>query len=207
MTRFTIFTATILLTFTMGLAPGASAKSGDESPGRIQAENLVLEECGQEGDKSVGCLRWTVVAGEQVSFIVRFEPLQGVGEEKIWEGSIESGEPVFDIAHDGPEWLASELAAESGGVLVKLTLYDHVGNFSDPKWLQICVVPEEHGGCPHETDQGVAAWGDVDTIDVEWTTYDEDGPEIAGEPTLDPDEGLAAWGEINAIDVEWKDGE
>ena len=203
MTRFTLWTAAILLTFAIRPALGASDKPGEEPHDPIEAELLTLGECPEPTKESLGCLSWTAVSGEQASFVVRFDRLDNGQERLIWEGSVDTKYPWFDIVSDGPEWLADELTIASDGIVVEVTLFDHWGMSSAPMFLLIRVIAEDSGSTSHEADQGVAAWGDVDEIDVEWTTYDEYGLDISGHPPHDSDEGLAAWGEINAIDVEW----
>ena len=199
MTRFTFWTAAILLTFAIRPALGASEVPGEESPNPIHAEELILETDAKGGME----LRWTVVDGTQVSYVVRFARLEDGIESIMWEGSIETSEPSFDIVSDGPEWLADELTAATGVIEVELTLIDRCGEAGAPVSVQFRRVSEDAGAHPHESDQGVAAWSDEGTIEVEWTTYDGYGLGLSGYPPHDSDEGLAAWGEINAIDVEW----
>ena len=203
MTRFTLWTAAILLTFAIRPALGASDKPGEEPHDPIEAEGLTLGECPDPTKESLGCLGWTVVSGEQASFVVRFDRLDNGQERLIWEGSVDTKDPRFDIASDGPEWLADELTVASDGILVEVTHFDHWGMSSAPMFLLIRVIDEYDGSASHESDQGLAAWGSIDTIDIDWDTYGESGPEISGVVPLDTDEGLAAWGKINAIDEEW----
>ena len=202
MTRFTLWTAAILLTLAIRPALGASDKPGEEPHDPIEAEGLTLGECPEPTKESLGCLSWTVVSGEQASFVVRFARLEDNTEREVWEGSVESVDTWFGIASDGPEWLSDELTVVSDGIVVEVTLFDHWGMSSAPMLLLIRVIDEESGSTSHEIDYGVPAWGET-SVDVEWETYGENGLEIACEPTHEIDQGVAAWGLTEAVDVDW----
>ncbi len=52
-------------------------------------------------------------------------------------------------------------------------------------------IREEDDPFTHDPDQGIAAWSDEGTIEVEWPEYE-------------PDHGMGAWGDKETIDVEWE---
>lgn len=197
MTRFA-FTLIIILAGTLTIPDPAAAGTLDpQSVHPIHAEELTLG----EGSTPVlittierlDSLYWTVFSGEQVSFVIRVTEVEGPTDREVWEGSVESGDSRFGFADDGPKWLLSELTAEPGCYGIDLALVDRSGEAGPPVTAVFCLVAD----CPpHESDEGLAAWGKINAIDEEWETDDTDA-----QPALGSDQGIAAWGECSCDDM------
>ncbi len=217
MTRFAIWLATILLVLVVRPALGAPGGSGGEPPHPISAAGLTLEEGSTPtlvtSPERLERVYWTVVSGEQASFVVQLVRLDDSRDDPIWEGSVESQDPWFDIASEGPEWLFAELTAGPGCFGIELTLCDRSGEAGAPSSERFAVIPSgggaegeepcglDHSGQPpHEADHGMGAWGDTETVDVEWEPFTDTNP-----PSHEVDHGVAAWGEIDVVDVDWDD--